>query len=53
MSDRHWTEAYYGALYLDSVADLLTPRLSALEAGIVEALLEVRPGGRGAVQGRP
>ncbi|HEX9242272.1 MAG TPA: class I SAM-dependent methyltransferase [Anaeromyxobacter sp.] len=46
MSAPHWTDAYYGALYLDSVADLLTPRLSAIEAGIVETLLALRPGGR-------
>jgi SAM-dependent methyltransferase len=46
VSARHWTEAYYGALYLDSVEDLLTPRLSRLEAGVVEALLALRPGGR-------
>jgi SAM-dependent methyltransferase len=46
VSARHWTEAYYGALYLDSVHDLLTPRLSELEAGIVEALLALPPVGR-------
>lgn len=42
----HWTEAYYGALYLDSVADLLTPALSAAEAEVVAALLGARPSDR-------
>ncbi|HEX9049215.1 MAG TPA: class I SAM-dependent methyltransferase [Anaeromyxobacter sp.] len=45
MSDgSHWGDAYYGALYLDSVADLLTPRLSALEAAAIRALLRLAPG---------
>ena len=35
----HWTDAYYGALYLDSVEDLLTPALSALEADAISTLL--------------
>jgi SAM-dependent methyltransferase len=39
----HWTDAYYGALYLDSVEDLLTPTLSALEAEIVAILLRLGP----------
>jgi SAM-dependent methyltransferase len=37
----HWADAYYGELYLDSVADLLSPRLSALEAEAVAALLHL------------
>lgn len=41
-----WTDAYYGDLYLDSVADLLTPVLSAAEAEVIAALLELRPGER-------
>src|SRR5574337_934969 len=41
-----WTDAYYGELYLDSVADLLGPALSAAEAEAVAALLEVRPADR-------
>jgi SAM-dependent methyltransferase len=40
----HWGDGYYGALYLDSVADLLTPRLSALEAAAIAALLRLSPG---------
>jgi ubiquinone/menaquinone biosynthesis C-methylase UbiE len=40
----HWGDAYYGALYLDSVSDLLTPRLSALEAAAIRALLGIAPG---------
>ncbi len=44
--DGHWTDAYYGALYLDSVADLLTPRLSAAEAELVRRLLGAGPGDR-------
>ena len=39
----HWTDAYYGALYLDSVEDLLTPTLSALEAEVVAVLLRLGP----------
>ncbi|WP_242395995.1 class I SAM-dependent methyltransferase [Anaeromyxobacter oryzisoli] len=42
----HWTDAYYGALYLDSVADLLTPRLSALEAEVIASLLGIGPADR-------
>ncbi len=41
-----WTDAYYGDLYLDSVADLLTPALSAAEAEAIAALLELRPADR-------
>jgi SAM-dependent methyltransferase len=36
-----WTQGYYGELYLDSVADLLTAELSALEAAVVARLLEL------------
>lgn len=52
----HWADAYYGDLYLDSVVDLLTPRLSALEAEVIHSLLDVGPGARvldaGCGQGR-
>jgi SAM-dependent methyltransferase len=43
MAADHWTDAYYGALYLDSVEDLLSPELSALEARVVAELLRLRP----------
>jgi SAM-dependent methyltransferase len=36
---RHWTDAYYGALYLDTVEDLLSPALSSFEADVIAALL--------------
>ena len=42
----HWGDAYYGELYLGSVGDLLTPRLSALEADAIAALLGLRPADR-------
>lgn len=42
----HWTDAYYGELYLASVDDLLTPRLSALEAEVIATLLGLAPGAR-------
>lgn len=42
----HWADAYYGELYLASVADLLGPRLSALEAEAVATLLGLRAGDR-------
>ncbi len=42
----HWTDGYYGELYLDSVADLLTPELSALEASAIAGLLGLDPGER-------
>ncbi len=35
----HWGDAYFGDLYLDSVEDLLTPSLSAVEAAAIAALL--------------
>jgi len=37
----HWSDAYYGPLYLDSVEGLLGPRLSALEAGRIAELLRL------------
>ncbi len=42
----HWTDAYYGALYLESVEELLTPSLSALEAAVISLLLELGPADR-------
>lgn len=42
----HWGDAYYGALYLDTVEDLLTPALSEREAAVVAALLRLGPGAR-------
>jgi SAM-dependent methyltransferase len=39
----HWTDGYYGDLYLDTVADLLSPRLSALEAEVIASLLALGP----------
>jgi SAM-dependent methyltransferase len=42
----HWSDAYYGDLYFDSAADLLTPALSAVEAGAIERLLRLRAGDR-------
>lgn len=36
---RHWADGYYGPLYLESAGDLLSPRLSALEAEAIRALL--------------
>lgn len=41
-----WTDGYYGDLYLDSVADLLTPGLSAAEAEVIAGLLELGPADR-------
>ena len=39
-----WTDGYYGTeLYLASAADLLTPRLSALEAERIAGLLALGP----------
>jgi SAM-dependent methyltransferase len=37
----HWGDAYYGALYWESVHDLLTPGLSALEANVILTLLRL------------
>lgn len=42
----HWTDAYYGALYLDSVAGLLGPERSALEAEAIARGLGLRAGER-------
>src|SRR5574341_174840 len=42
----HWSDAYYGDLYYDSAADLLTPALSAIEAEVIARLLRLRPGDR-------
>lgn len=39
----HWTDDYFGPLYLESVDDLLGPALSALEAGRIAALLALGP----------
>lgn len=38
---RHWTDGYYGDLYYESVADLLTARLSSFESRLIRGLLEV------------
>jgi SAM-dependent methyltransferase len=43
---RHWGDAYYGELYLDSVEDLLGPRLSAMEAETIAGALRLGPGDR-------
>ena len=43
---RHWSDEYYGDLYYESVADLLTSRLSGFEAGLIREMLELRPGDR-------
>jgi SAM-dependent methyltransferase len=42
----HWTDAYYGPLYLDSVEDLLTPALSGVEVAVIAALLGLGPADR-------
>jgi SAM-dependent methyltransferase len=39
----HWSDAYYGDLYLAGVVDLLGPRLSALEAEVIARLLRLGP----------
>lgn len=38
---RHWADDYYGDLYYESVAGLLTPRLSGIEAALLLRMLEV------------
>jgi SAM-dependent methyltransferase len=43
---RHWADEYYGDLYYESVADLLTARLSGFEAALLRRLLDVGPGDR-------
>lgn len=42
----HWTDGYYGELYLASVEALLTPRLSALEADVIGRVLGLGPADR-------
>ncbi|MBL0277757.1 MAG: class I SAM-dependent methyltransferase [Anaeromyxobacter sp.] len=42
----HWSDGYYGELYLATAPDLLTPRLSALEAEVMAGLLRLGPGDR-------
>jgi SAM-dependent methyltransferase len=44
--ESHWTDGYYGDLYYESVADLLTARLSGFEARLLRRILEVGPGHR-------
>ncbi len=39
--EAHWSDDYYGDLYYDSVADLLTSRLSSLEASAIRGLLAI------------
>ncbi len=43
---RHWADDYYGDLYYESVADLLTARMSGFEAALIRRLLEVGPSHR-------
>jgi SAM-dependent methyltransferase len=43
---RHWADDYYGDLYYESVADLLTARMSGFEAALIRRLLEVGPSDR-------
>jgi len=42
----HWSDGYYEELYLASVGDLLTPRLSGFEAEVIAGLLRLGPGDR-------
>lgn len=42
----HWADGYYGDLYLESSADLLTPALSSAEAEGIARLLGLRPSER-------
>jgi SAM-dependent methyltransferase len=39
----HWADAYFGDLYYESVADLLTARLSSFEAALIRRLLGLGP----------
>lgn len=39
-------DPWFGDLYFESTADLLTPRLSSLEADVISRLLRLRPGER-------
>ncbi len=41
-----WTDEFYGDLYYESVADLLTARLSSFEARVLRALLALGPAQR-------
>jgi SAM-dependent methyltransferase len=43
---RHWADGYYGDLYYESVAGLLTSRLSGIEAALLLRMLEVGSGDR-------
>jgi SAM-dependent methyltransferase len=45
-ASRHWADDYSGDLYYESVVDLLTARLSGVEAGLLLRLLEIGPGDR-------
>jgi SAM-dependent methyltransferase len=42
----HWADDYYGDLYYESVADLLTARLSGFESRLILEMLGVGPGHR-------
>ena len=44
--DGHWSDDYFGELYLATAPGLLSPRLSALEAGVIARLLRLGPGDR-------
>lgn len=44
--DAHWSDDYFGELYLATAPGLLSPRLSALEAGVIARLLRLGPGDR-------
>jgi len=44
--ERHWSDDYYGDLYYESVADLLTARLSSFESELIRKTLRLDPGDR-------
>jgi len=46
LTEPEWADSWYGDLYDESVADLLTPRLSELEAGVIRRLLGMGPADR-------
>ncbi len=46
LTEPGWTDSWYGELYEESVADLLTPRLSEIEAEVIRRLLGLRPADR-------
>jgi SAM-dependent methyltransferase len=46
LTEPEWTDSWYGDLYDESVADLLTPRLSELEAAAIRRLLGLGPADR-------